>query len=154
MDAYLMHVTAFARQRRSLKLFSEPNSIQFASVMGLVMFVVLAFFMTAPTPHGGIGVDVPRVLGPAPLPGANRKDTIKITITRDGHVFIGPDPLYEPGNLQNRIKDLLKDPEVEQTVYIKADARARWGAVKLVLQAVHDAGIVRVAFLANQRHVH
>jgi hypothetical protein len=44
----------------------------------------------------------------------------------------------------------LKDREVERKVYIVADMRARWGGVRLALDGVKNAGIVRVAFLADQ----
>lgn len=153
MEADLMHVTAFARQQRSLKLFNDFNTLQFASIMGIVIFVVLVFFMTAPTPHGNGGIDVPRVLQPISMPGADREDAIKILISRDGHIYIGAD-WVSPTDVSKEISDRLKDPDVEHKAYIKADARARWGTVKLVLQGVHDAGIARVGFLADQRHLH
>jgi hypothetical protein len=38
-------------------------------------------------------------------------------------------------------------------VYIIADMRARWSTVKIVLEGVRSAGIIRVAFLADQRRV-
>ena len=82
--------------RKPAKLFSDFNTLQFASVMGIIIFVVLTLFMTAPTPHGGIGLDVPRVLHPAPMPGADRKDAIKVAITRDGMIFFGADRVYNP----------------------------------------------------------
>jgi biopolymer transport protein TolR len=140
--------------RKPAKLFSDFNTLQFACVMGIIIFVLLTLFMTAPTPHGGIGLDVPRVLHPAPMPGADRKDAIKVAITRDDMIFFGPDRVYDPADLSNKIKDALRNPDVEHKVYIKADARADWGRVKLVLQEAHDAGIIRVAFLADQRHIH
>jgi len=154
MKADAMRVSAFQRSRRSLKLLREFNTPQFASVMGVLVFVVLAAFMTAPTPHGGIGIDVPWALHPVSMPGATCEHVIKIAITRDGKIFVGPDPLYDPADLPNEIKDRLKDADVEHKVYIKADARARWGTVKQVLQGVHDAGIIRVAVLAEQRRLH
>jgi biopolymer transport protein ExbD len=40
---------------------------------------------------------------------------------------------------------------VERKVYIKADMRARWGAVKQALDAARAAGILRVAILTDQR---
>jgi len=45
----------------------------------------------------------------------------------------------------------LQDRDVERKVYIHADNRAQWGTVKLVLNGVSEAGILRVAFLAYQR---
>jgi biopolymer transport protein ExbD len=52
--------------------------------------------------------------------------------------------------LQQKIVEHLKDRGVERKVYIVADSRAKWGAVKVVLDGVRSAGILRVAFLVNQ----
>jgi biopolymer transport protein ExbD/biopolymer transport protein TolR len=137
--------------RRPAQLFSDFNSLQFASVMGLVVFVILLVFMTDTRPHHHLYVDLPKVHDPVSMVGADREDAIKITITRDGRVWLGGDPLYDLADLPGKLRDHLKDPEVEHKAYVTADMRARWGTVKMVLQGVHDAGIVRVAFLANQR---
>jgi biopolymer transport protein ExbD len=53
--------------------------------------------------------------------------------------------------LQHGIAEHLKDRGVERKVYIVADMRAKWGAVKIVLDGVRSAGILRVAFLVDQR---
>jgi len=145
-----MRTTTFPKPRRPLKIFSDFNTLQFASVMGLVVFVLLLVFMTIPTGSYGVSAGLPKVLHPVAMPGANREDAMKISILRDGHVYFGADRVA-PANLPGKISDRLKDRDVERKVYITADARARWGTVKLVLQAVHDAGILRVAFLVDQR---
>lgn len=83
------------------------------------------------------------------MPGALREDAMKVTITRDGKVYFGSDQVNIT-NLPVKIQDRLKDREVERRVYVVADMRARWGAVKQVLDAIRSAGIIRVAFLADQ----
>jgi hypothetical protein len=47
------------KRHRSEKLFSDFNTLQFASVMGMVVFVILLPFMTF-TPHGSRIVSVDR----------------------------------------------------------------------------------------------
>jgi biopolymer transport protein ExbD len=79
------------RKRKSLQIFSGFNTLQFASVMGMVVFVVLLVFMTIPPHHHGISVDLPKVSHPVSMPGASREDVMKVTITRDGQVFFGSD---------------------------------------------------------------
>lgn len=138
---------------KSAKLFSDSNSLQFASVMAIVMFVILVPIMTYTRPHSGIGIDLPKVSQPSSMPGANRKDAMLVTITRDGRVWFGTDPVYDDDSLPDKIRERLNDRDVERKAYIKADWRARWGAVKPVLDGVRSAGIVRVAFLTDQRHV-
>lgn len=138
--------------RKPTKLFSDFDTLQFASVMGLVVFVLLLVFLvwTPPFHHGS--VDLPKVLHPVSMPGANREDAIIISITRDGKVYFGAEQVNAT-DLPQRIADRLKDQSVERKAYIKADMRARWGGVKPVLDAVHTAGILRVAFLTYQRQL-
>ena len=67
------------KPRTSASLFSGFNTLQFASVMGLVVFVVLIIFMTAPThSHHGFSPDLPQVLHPVAMPGADRDDAMKV----------------------------------------------------------------------------
>ena len=141
------------KSRTSARLFSDFNTLQFASVMGMAVFVVLLIFMTIPVDaHRGGSVDLPRVLHPVPMRGADREDAIKVSITRDGRVYLGTEQISLP-DLPEKIQDRLKDREVERKVYIAADLRAPWGRVKLALDGVRSAGIVRIAFLADQGHL-
>jgi biopolymer transport protein ExbD/biopolymer transport protein TolR len=139
------------KSRTSPRLFSDFDTLQFASVMGMVVFVVLLIFMTIPVvDHHGGSVDLPKVLHPVAMRGADREDAIKISITRDGKAYLGTEQILLP-DLPVKIQDRLKDHDVERRVYIVADMRARWDRVEMVLDGVRSAGIIRVAFLADQR---
>jgi biopolymer transport protein ExbD/biopolymer transport protein TolR len=119
--------------------------------MGMVVFVVLLIFMTIPVvDHHGRSVDLPKVLHPVAMRGADREDAIKISITRDGKAYLGTEQILL-SDLPAKIQDRLKDHDVERKVYIVADMRARWSTVKIALERVRSAGIIRVAFLADQR---
>ena len=150
-----LHVAIFQKPRPSPKLFSDSNNLPFASVMAMVMVVVLFTFMIYIGPfHHGISTDLPRVLDPVAMPGADSADAIVITILRDSQVYFRSERIRDLSGLPTEIKTYLKDPHIEHKAYIKADARARWGEVKEVLEAVHDAGIMRVGFLAEQHKFH
>jgi biopolymer transport protein ExbD len=140
------------KSRTSPRLFSDFNTLQFATVMAMVVFVMLLVFMTIPTDHHGVSADLPKVLHPISMRGAMREDAMKVTITRDGKVYFDTDRV-DPIHLSEKIADHLKDRGVERKVYIIADMRARWSTVKIVLEGVGSAGIIRVAFLADQRRV-
>ena len=116
--------------------------------MGMVMFVLLLVFMTIPTDHHGSSVDLPRVLHPVAMRGADREDAMKVSITRDGRVYFGTEQITF-GDLPAKIQDRLKDREVERKVYVVADMRARWGGVRQALDGVRNAGIIRIAILAD-----
>jgi biopolymer transport protein ExbD len=136
--------------RKPARLFGDFNTLQFANVMNLVLFVVLLIFMMDARPHHGMSPDLPKVGHPASMPGAAREDAMKVTITGDGKVYFGVEQV-RPSDLSQKISDRMKDPEVEWKVYIVADMRARWGSIKPVLDGVHAAGIRRIAFLVDQQ---
>jgi biopolymer transport protein TolR len=138
------------KRRKPEKLFSDFNTPQFASVMGMVIFVPLVLFMMWIRPHGGISADLPKVMHPVSMSSALREDAMRVTVTRDGRVWFGTDPVYRD-DLTAKIQQRLKEPGIERKVYVVADTRAQWGSVKRVLENIRSAGILRVAFLADQR---
>lgn len=73
-----------------------------------------------------------------------------VNVTRDGKIYFGVEQVRS-ADLPQKITDRLKDRSVERKVYIKADMRARWGSVKPVLEGVRAAGLLRIAFLVDQR---
>jgi biopolymer transport protein ExbD/biopolymer transport protein TolR len=139
--------------RKLAKLFSDFNTLQFAGVMGMVLFVILLVFMEDTRPHHlrWVAVDLPKVRQPVSMRDADREDAMIIVVTRDERVFLGND-LLTLDVLSMKIADRLHERGVEQRVYLNADARASWGAVKPVLDAVRAAGIVHIAILTEQRH--
>jgi len=136
----------------SPKVFSSVDTTAFASILVVLVFVVWIAQATSYNPHHGVSADLPNVSHPVPMPGAARDDAMQITILRDGKIFFGTDRIWS-GDLTQKIQDRLKDREVERKVYITADMRVGWGAVKPVLEQVRSAGILRVAFMANQRRL-
>jgi biopolymer transport protein TolR len=134
------------KSRTSPRLFSDFNTLQVASVMAMVVFITLLVFMTLPTPHHGVSVDLPKVSHPISMPGALREDMMKVFILRDGKVYLGGDRI-DVINLPAKVQDRLKDRGVERKVYVVADTRAQWGTVKTVLDQIRSAGIIRIAFL-------
>ena len=136
--------------RNAPRLFSDFNTLSFASVMATVVLVPLLILMLQPTPFHCGGPDLPRVSRYVSMPGAAREDVMMVAITRDGQTYFGSDRII-PESLPARIADRLKDHVVERKVYISADGRARWDAIEPVLDGVRSAGILRVAFLVDQR---
>jgi biopolymer transport protein ExbD/biopolymer transport protein TolR len=136
--------------RKPAKLFSDFNTPQFACVMSLVVVIVLTVLLTWPTPYHHGSVALARVDHPVSMPGADREDAMVVNVTRDGKVYFSVEQV-NPENLSQKIENRLKDHSVERKVYVKADLRARWGTVKQVLDSVRAAGLMRVAFLVDQR---
>jgi len=84
------------------------------------------------------------------MPGALREDALMVAVTRDGVVYFGADRV-EADALGGKLEERLKNRDIERKVYVLADMRARWGSVRRVLDGVHSAGVLRVAFLVSER---
>ena len=139
-----------AKSPNVAKLFSGIDTTAFAAIMVVLVFAELIAGTMSYNPHHGVSIEVPRILRPVSMPGALRDDVMQISITRDGKVFFGSDQIV-PDYMTEKIQARLADLDVERKVYIRADARARYGTVKIVLDGVRSAGILRVAFLVEQR---
>ena len=136
--------------RKPAKLFSDFNTLQFAAVTSLVVFIILLVFLVHAKPfHTGSVVDLPRVDHPVSMPSANREDAMVVYVLRDGKVYFVAEQV-RPADLAEKIADRLRDRSVEKKIYFKVDMRADWRAVKPALNSVRSAGILRVAFPADQ----
>ena len=102
--------------------------------------------------HHGVSVDLPHVSHPSLNAGRTPGRCDADHDPRDGKVYLGNDRIWSD-DLAQKIQNRLKDREVERKVYVVADTRARWGVVKAALDEVRSAGIIRVAFLVDQRRV-
>lgn len=120
-----------------------------------VMLVLLWMFMVIHQPHGidwhnnWPPIDMARVGHPISMRGADREDALVVVVNREGKVFFRADPVRVEW-LLGRIRKGVSQG-AERKVYIKADARAKYGWVAEVLDSVRSAGIEKIGFLVVQR---
>ena len=126
------------------------NGIDFWAFPAVQVALLMVFMAGMMTPHRPVRptVDLTRTSNAKSLPSAGKEDAIIIAITRDGDVFFR--------NLQVRVQDLnghirqaVRDG-AEPKIYIKADARAKYGDVAAVVQAVRGSEVHNFAFLTEQ----
>jgi biopolymer transport protein TolR len=122
------------------------------SAFAAVMFALVAMFL-APAAvvdvHTHMPVDFAKVGHPVAMRSADRDDAIDVAITRDGQVWLGRDHVLLE-SLPQTIRERVSQG-AERKVYIRADARARYGTVTRVLEGVRSAGIENIAFLVDER---
>jgi biopolymer transport protein ExbD len=70
-------------------------------------------------------------------------------VTRDGSVYFGTERTTAD-DLTNKVKDRLVG-RLDKRVYLKADARAKFGAVVQVVDAVRAAGVDDVGLLTAEK---
>jgi biopolymer transport protein ExbD len=135
-----------------MKLPKAPPVVSDINVTPMVdvMLVLLIIFMVIiPMVSKTIPVTLVQTKNDVKMADADKEDAIVIAITRDGRAFLSPgNTMVQPDQLPQKVKDLQQNRS-DKTVYIKADARARYGAVTDVLDNLRGAGVDQIGFLTE-----
>ncbi len=114
-----------------------------------VMLVLLIIFMViTPMLTKGISVDMVRARNPSTMQAADKDDAVVVAITRDGKVFLGKIQ-QPPADLGPKVKDLIAN-KLDKTVYVKSDARAKYGLVVEVVDNIRTAGVDQIGLLTEK----
>jgi biopolymer transport protein ExbD len=144
-----LFVKPLAWTTRKHRTSSPHLSIDLAGFMSVIL--ALAFFLMFGNlyqrrPHS-LPVDIPITQHATMQPGAVQDDSLIVTVTRDGTVYLLNTRIL-PADLPNAIRDLANG-STEKTIYVNADARAKYGDVKVVLDQIRQSGLQNITFLTN-----
>ena len=137
---------AIAKRNEGANVNSDINVTPMVDVM-LVLLII--FMVITPMLQKGISVDMAKVNNPLPMQDADKEDALLVSVMRDGTVYFGADKV-PADSLTSRVKDRLTNKQ-SKTVYLKADARAHYGKVVEVVDAVRAAGVDDLGLLTDQR---
>jgi biopolymer transport protein ExbD/biopolymer transport protein TolR len=136
-----------------IKRTNQMNSDINVTPMADVMLVLLIIFMViTPMLQRGMSVELARTYNPEPMKDADREDAILVAITRDGSIFLqhptGASKIRAEA-LTREVKDMVSN-RLDKTVYIKSDARAKYGDVVGVVDNVRAAGVDKLGLLTEK----
>jgi len=137
---------ALAVRNEGAKVNSNINVTPMVDVM-LVLLII--FMVITPMLQRGVSVDLARVNSPTPMPDADKEDSLLVAIMRDGQIYFGTDRV-KADELTAKVKDRLAN-KVDKRVFIKSDARAKYGNVVDVVDNVRSAGVDDVGLLTEQK---
>jgi len=137
---------ALAKRNEGGKVNSNINVTPMVDVM-LVLLII--FMVITPMLQHGVSVDMAKVNNPEQMPDADKEDALLVSVMRDGTVYFGTDKL-PADQLTPKVRDRLSN-RVDKRVFVKADARARFGAVVEVVDNVRAAGVDQLGLLTEQR---
>jgi len=81
---------------------------------------------------------------------ADKEDAILIAITRDGRSYLSPgNSLIQPADLGGKVKDLQTNRS-DKTVYVRADARARFSSVTDVIDNLRTASVDQLGLITEE----
>lgn len=129
---------------------SKVNSNINVTPMVDVMLVLLIIFMViTPMLQRGQSVDLAKTNNPIQMPDADKEDALIVAVMRDGRVYFDTQQVG-PEELTNKVKERVQS-RVNKTVYVKADARAKYKSVVDVVDDVRSAGVDQLGLLTEQR---
>ena len=137
---------ALAKRNEGAKVNSDSNVTPMVDVM-LVLLII--FMVITPMLQKGVSVDLAKVNNPETMPDADKEDALIVAVMRDGKVFFGTDQI-QVDQLTGKVKDRLAN-RVDKRVYLRADARAKYGSVVEVVDNVRAAGVDQLGLLTDQK---
>ncbi len=114
-----------------------------------VMLVMLIIFMViTPMLQKGIQVDLAKAHNYRQMPDDDKEDAVEVAVSRDGRIFLKTTPI-NLDEITPKVKDLISG-RLDKTVYIRSDARAKYGDVVKVVDNVRAAGVDSLGLLTSK----
>jgi biopolymer transport protein TolR len=124
---------------------ATPNVIPMADIM-LVLLII--FMVVTPMLQKNMPVDMARVDNALEMQDADKDDAVVVAITRSGDIFLGK-VLIRKDEITAEVKDRIS-ARLNKTVYVKSDARAKYGVVVEVVDEIRSAGVDSVGLLTEK----
>ena len=126
-------------------VIASPNVIPMADIM-LVLLII--FMVVMPMVNRDARVSLAQVANPVDMPNADKDDAVVVAISSDGTVFLGNNvtPMEE---ISSRVRDRISG-RLDKIVYIKSDARTKYGDVVKLVDQVRNSGVDNVGLLTDK----
>ena len=127
-------------------LMPDINVVPMADIM-LVMLII--FMVITPMLQKGFSVEMAKTDNPRDMKDADKDDAVVMAVSRDGRFYLGNQqiPLEQ---VVEKISEMLEG-RLDKTVYVKSDARARYGDVVKMVDEIRAAGVDQIGLLTDQR---
>ncbi len=124
---------------------AAPNVIPMADIM-LVLLII--FMVVTPMLQKSLPVDMARVDHAKEMQDADKDDAIIVAVTRDGTIYLKNTKITKE-DITGQVKDMIS-ARLDHTVYVKSDARAKYGDVVAVVDEIRSAGVDQLGLLTEQ----
>jgi biopolymer transport protein ExbD len=124
------------------------NAINVTPMVDVMLVLLIIFMVITPMLSKGVSVDMVRTRNPISMDEADKEDAVVVAITRDGRIFLGRG-MIQPEELTVEVEDAVSN-KMDKTVYIKADARARYEVVVDVINVLRSIGVDSLGLLTDK----
>jgi biopolymer transport protein ExbD len=130
---------------------SINSNINVTPMVDVMLVLLIIFMVITPMLTPGVPVQLAQTRNPATMSDADKEDALVVAILRDGRIFLRNE-LINGKALVDTMKDRLAGRS-NKTVFVRADARARYEYVVEVVDNVRTAGVDQLGLLTEQvRH--
>ncbi len=134
------------------KMAAIVSDINVTPMVDVMLVLLIIFMVITPLLSKGQTVEYAKAKNAIAMKEADAEDAIVVAVTRNGETFLMPgNERVAPEDIPSKVSDLLTG-RVDKTVYIKSDARARYGAVQDVVDFVRAAGVDELGLLTEPIH--
>jgi len=124
------------------------SDINVTPLVDVMLVLLIVFMVITPMLQKGVSVDLARVSNPRTMQAAEKEDATTVAITRDGTFYLNSDKITAD-KITAAVKDRVQD-QLDKTVFVKSDARAKYGDVVAVVDAVRAAGVDAIGLLTEK----
>jgi len=124
------------------------NDINVTPMVDVMLVMLIIFMVITPMLSKGVTVDLVKTRNPIPMQAADKSDAIVCAVTHDGKTYLGTTQVPAE-DLPPKVKDLLSN-RVDKTVFIRADARAKYERVVDVVDNLRAAGVDNLGLITEQ----
>ena len=139
-------MTSTTQRTTEAKINSAINVTPMVDVM-LVLLII--FMVITPMLQPGRAEELAKTANPIDMADANKADALIVAVERDGRVFLGTE-MVSSETLTQRLKERLASRS-DKTIYVRADARARYKFVVDAVDDVRTAGVDQLGLLTEQK---
>ena len=131
------------------KKASDPVAdINVTPMVDVMLVLLIIFIVITPMLSKGISVDMAKTKNPSAMQAADKEDAVLVAVSRDGRTYLGTDQMTAD-QLPGKVKDLLTN-KLDKTVYLRADARAKYEKVVEVVDNLRSAGVDNLGLLTEE----
>jgi len=127
----------------------QSANINVTPLIDVLLVLLIIFMVITPMLQPNMPVELVKTNNPVEMSDASKPDALIVALTRDGRIFLGNE-IVTGQALTQKVKDQMNRDH--KTVYVRADARARYKFVVDVVDGVRSAGVDQLGLLTEQAH--
>ena len=137
---------ALVSRNEGAKINSNINVTPMVDVM-LVLLII--FMVITPMLRPDRLVEMAKTTNPVDMSDAAKEDALVVAVAHDGTIFLGNE-VVTPDALTQKMRDRLS-ARSDRTVFVRADARARYKFVADTVDDIRSAGADQLGLLTEQK---